>query len=70
MTDSISSEKRRKPLKRGRDWHAWAWKHTGNDKLKGFFHYAEPYKPNMKWEDPKPSEKGKWVRVKFIEAKR
>jgi len=50
-------------LVRGRDWHAWAWK----DASKGIWtHYAEPRKPPN---DEFPTDNGKWVKVKFVEAK-
>ena len=61
-----------KRLVKGKDFHGWAWKHTGNDKLRGLFFYAEPFRPNRSWPDyidGMPSEEGKWVRVKFVEVK-
>lgn len=61
---------KKKRLVKGKDYHGWAWKHTGNDRMKGFFWYAEPHKPNKNWPDHKPSEPGKWVRVRFVEVKR
>lgn len=65
----------KKQLQRGKDWHAWAWKHTGEGQLKGFFYYAEPARPSRCvgaeiYSPVKPSGKGKWVRVKFVEVKR
>lgn len=69
VCEKRTKEKKVRRLKQGRDYHAWAWKHTGNDRLKGFFHFSEPFKPNKQWENPKPSEKGKWVRVKFVEVR-
>ena len=54
--------------KRGKDWHAWAWKHTGeNDsviKKNSLLWFAEPQRPKRK-----QTEKGKWVKVKFSEIK-
>lgn len=58
---------KRKRLVRGRDWHAWAWKHLGEDSRYlpyGGFIFGAEYQRNGK-----PTEKGKWVRVKFVEAK-
>lgn len=49
---------------RGRDWHAWAWKAGKTwDRPGELFFFAEPKKPKNR-----PSESGKWVRVKFVEV--
>ncbi len=50
-------------MKQGRDWHGWAFKAADAD-TKGFMFWAEHSKPNNR-----PTEKGKWVRVKFVEIK-
>lgn len=64
----------KKRLKRGKDWHAWAWKIgpplKGDEGIYGFTpgelcHCAEPEKPKR---NP-PTESGKWVKVKFVEVK-
>jgi hypothetical protein len=55
--------------KDGKKFHAWVWKHTGKGRLRGFFYYAVPYKPGKNSEEFRPSEQGKWVRVKFVEVK-
>jgi hypothetical protein len=56
---------KRKRLKRGRDWHAWAWLAKGDEWRRGgtdgFMHFAEPQKVR-----PHPTERGQWVRVKFV----
>ena len=54
-----------KRLRRGKDWHGWAWKAGKEWDTPGeLFYGAEPDKPSDK---PEPS--GKWVRVKFVEVK-
>lgn len=53
----------KKRLIRGRDWHGWAWMTFSDDFEHGeLFHFAEPLKPL----DKRPTEKGRWVRVKFV----
>lgn len=57
----------KKKLNQGKDWHGWAWKPGGNDFNRGeLFHWAEPYRPRKR--NGTPTEKGKWVRVKFVEV--
>ena len=53
--------KPKKKLVRGRDWHAWAWK----AKDWGLFFYAEPNRDS----NCRPTDAGKWVKVKFVEVK-
>ena len=56
---------KRRRLKRGVDWHAWAWKAGKTWPRPGeLFNWAEPDKPRAK----KPTETGKWVRVRFVEV--
>ena len=51
--------------KRGRDWHAWAWKAGSTWPRPGeLFNWAEPKRPTTR-----PSETGRWVRVRFVEVK-
>lgn len=52
-----------KRLRRGKDFHAWAY-YCDEDDMKGFCHFAEPYRPKHK-----PTPKGRWVQVKFVEAR-
>jgi hypothetical protein len=49
----------------GRDWHGWAFYDPGKDGV-GMCHWAEPIKPKGQ----KPSNTGKWVRVKFVRVDR
>lgn len=72
LTKKKTTKKRR--LVQGRDYHGWAWKAESDDRLNGLFFWAEPHKPRPDvhaevYSPVKPSEKGKWVRVKFVEAK-
>ena len=54
----------RKRLKRGRDWHAWAWRPgAACDPWEFFWPTESGTKPKTK-----PSQGGKWVRVKFVEV--
>lgn len=62
----------KKPKKRrliqGRDWHGWVWKHLAKTdsilKYGELMHWAEPMEPK----NSHPTEKGKWIRVKFVEV--
>lgn len=60
----------KKKLVRGKDWHGYAWKHLGDGSSViphgCLMRWAEPTRPPEKH----PTEKGKWVRVKFVEVKR
>lgn len=62
---------KRKRLVQGKDFHGWAWKPAGDDWAPGdpdrLFHWAEHYRPRKR--NGTPTEKGKWVRVKFVEVK-
>ncbi len=74
MAATKKQPKRKTPtterLKRGRDWHAWAWKTDA-----GHFHlYALGSDPRL---NPRPAPEvyvcgpvtgGHWVRVKFVEV--
>lgn len=61
----------KKRLKRGKDWHGWAWKASSADNLNGLHFYALADRPDTRRNDYlPPTEKGKWVRVRFVEAKR
>ena len=51
-------------MKRGTDWHAWAWKPMGEWPNRKLFWFAEGTKP-----DRRATESGRWVRVKFVEVK-
>jgi hypothetical protein len=51
---------KRKRLKRGRDWHGWAFYEGGRDGL-GMCHWAEVEPPKNK-----PSPNGRWVKVRFV----
>ena len=53
----------KKRLKRGRDWHGWAFYEAGPTGL-GMCHWAEVDKPKEK-----PSPKGRWVRVRFVRVR-
>lgn len=61
--------KKKKRLAQGNDWHGWAWKARGfmADGSDCLFHWAEPARPRAR--NGKPSENGKWVRVKFVEVR-
>lgn len=55
----------KKRLRRGKDWHGWAWKAGKKWPVPGeLFYMAKPDKPFNKLESS-----GKWVRVKFVEVK-
>ena len=55
-----------KRLVRGKDWHAWAWKSDTD----GLYWWVNGYegKDLLKEENPATWDKGKWVRVKFVEV--
>ncbi len=55
----------RQRLKRGRDWHGWAFYEAGANGI-GMCHWAEPKKPGK---DHKPSPNGRWVRVRFVRVR-
>ena len=61
------AKRKTKPKRRlvqGRDWHAWAWEHTGGDwSGSRLMHWAEPEKPKK---GQPPTEQGRWVRVRFV----
>lgn len=61
---------KRKRLKQGRDYHGWAWEGYGPEWRKGgtdgLFHFAEPKRPTK----AHPTERGRWVRVKFVKVAR
>ena len=64
MVEKATKKKGRKM--QGRDWHGWAWKTGHTLKKPGeLFHWAEPDRPAV---DNRPSESGKWVRVRFVEV--
>ena len=64
----MAKTKRRKV--RSKDWHAWAWKagktwpHPGE-----LFYWAESDRPPHGSPESKPTDSGKWVKVKFLEVK-
>jgi len=62
--------KAKKRRVRGKDWHAWTWKDTSGTYNIGrnpsdFVWWAD-YAPDK---SNHPTDKGKWVRVKFVEVK-
>lgn len=57
---------KRKRLKRGRDWHGWAFYEGGKTGL-GMCHWAEADKPPR--HEGKPSPDGRWVRVRFVRVR-
>ena len=63
---ATKKQPKRKRLKRGRDWHAWAWKYGKKDlqELWVFGWWTEFNRPPRK----KLSPHGRWVRVKFTEV--
>lgn len=61
--DAMSTPQRKKRLKRGRDWHGWAFYEAARDGL-GMCHWAEAEKPTEK-----PSPRGRWVRVRFVRVR-
>jgi hypothetical protein len=62
------TKKKSKRLVQGRDFHGWAWKaddwHV--DGRSCIFNWAEPYRPKLR--QGSPTEKGRYVRVKFVEV--
>lgn len=63
---AIAKKKAKKRLVRGKDWHAWAWKAGKTWSKPGeLFWWAEP---NYTRPRKRPTESGKWVRVKFVEV--
>lgn len=60
----MKKPKKRKRLIRGRDYHGWAWK-AGKTWVKPgeLFCWAETVKPALR-----PTETGRWVRVRFVEV--
>ena len=65
---ATKKQPKQKRLKRGRDWHAWAWRLGKEDdwpkKDHGMlFCFADAERPKKK-----PTTKGRWVRVKFTEV--
>lgn len=55
--------KRKKRLRRGKDWHGWAFYEPGADGI-GMCHWAEVTPPKEK-----PSPDGTWVRVRFVRVR-
>ncbi len=55
---ATKSKKKRKVLRRGRDWHGWVLKMPGV----GLCFWAEPVRPQS------AINCGKWVKVKFVEV--
>jgi hypothetical protein len=59
----------KKRLVKGKDYDAWAYRHTGKDEMTWrqgeFGHWAESIPDRIN----KPTSKGKWVKVKFVEVK-
>ena len=53
-----------KRLKRGRDWHGWAFYEPGREGL-GMCYWAEVEKPA----DKQVSPNGRWVRVRFVRVR-
>ncbi len=51
-------------MKQGKDWHGWAWKCGDDDMKDELFFWAESKRPTGN----RPTTKGKWVRVKFVEV--
>jgi hypothetical protein len=70
MSEQRSSDKKRKRLKIGRDFHAWAWK-SDDPWFRGFHYYAEPSIPGRRrfHNDHCEGSPGKWGRVRFVEVK-
>lgn len=52
-----------KRLKRGRDWHGWAF-HDAELNGSGLCLWAEVERPATK-----PTPRGKWVRVRFVKIR-
>ena len=63
---AVAKQPKRKGLKRGRNWHAWAWKYGKGD-------LQEEWVFGCRTEFDRPPRKrlsphGKYVRVKFAEV--
>ena len=63
----IKKQPTRKRLKRGRDWHAWAWKYGKGDLQEEWVfgwrtEFTKPLRNRM-------SLHGQWVRVLFTKVK-
>ena len=61
---NISRSGRQRRLRRGRDWHAWAYYEPGKHGL-GMCHWAEVDRPKH----DSPSDEGKWVKVRFVRVR-
>jgi len=65
----MSPKVKRKRLVQGRDFHGWVWEAIGREwSISGtedcLFHWAEPSCPT----NNRPTEKGRWVRVRFVKV--
>lgn len=49
-------------LRKGIDWHGWAFRFDDMPDSPCFGYFAQPHQPK----NDKPSHGGQWVRVKFV----
>ena len=64
----MSDKPKRKQLKRGRDWDAWAWKYHKSERIGD---WGDDVYDLLVWSTKpghKMSRKGRWVRVLFAEV--